>query len=263
LDGKQALARIGSLLIILLAFAPPGAAQTWRRQRPAPEKQGAGQAELAGAATESRNKLVTATKTYIDSLEKVLELQRQQSEQAAALVEKRKGLLTLGVISKRELDESELALAEAGAKMDETRLRMTEAETMLTEAAAAEHVAKAPVEKPGTYRSSVLLIRYTGASTWALTEVSKVDAFFRSTFGKTLPVSAYGQTPTHSRLGFDHRHALDVAVHPDSLEGQSLIRFLRAQGLSFIAFRGALSGSATGAHIHIGPPSRRVSMTEN
>jgi hypothetical protein len=73
-------------------------------------------------------------------------------------------------------------------------------------------------------------------------------------------VSAFGQTATHARLGFDHRQALDVAVHPDSPEGKGLIQYLRGQGISFIAFRGALSGSATGAHIHIGPPSRRVTL---
>src|SRR5437764_663178 len=70
-------------------------------------------------------------------------------------------------------------------------------------------------------------------------------------------VSAARQTPAHDRLGLDHRNAMDVAVHPDSPEGQALMTWLRAQGVSFLAFRGAITGEATGAHVHIGEPSPR------
>ena len=34
--------------------------------------------------------------------------------------------------------------------------------------------------------------------------------------------------------------------------------YLRSAGFSFFAFRGAVPGEATGAHIHIGEASRRV-----
>jgi hypothetical protein len=34
--------------------------------------------------------------------------------------------------------------------------------------------------------------------------------------------------------------------------------FLRGAGISFMAFRGAVRGEATGAHIHVGPASRRL-----
>jgi hypothetical protein len=71
-------------------------------------------------------------------------------------------------------------------------------------------------------------------------------------------VSAFGQTRLHDRLGFDHHDALDVAVHPDSAEGAALIAWLRASGISFIAFRGAVPGASTGAHVHVGEPSPRV-----
>jgi hypothetical protein len=85
-----------------------------------------------------------------------------------------------------------------------------------------------------------------------------VDAFFQQRFGRALPISAFGQTEVHNRLGFDHRGAVDVAIHPDSSEGQTLMAYLRSQGIPFIAFRAAVAGSATGAHIHIGPPSHRT-----
>jgi hypothetical protein len=74
-----------------------------------------------------------------------------------------------------------------------------------------------------------------------------------------MPISAFGQTAVHDQLGFDHRNAMDVAVSPDSAEGQALMGYLRSAGIPFIAFRYAVRGSATGAHIHVGYPSHRIS----
>jgi hypothetical protein len=73
-----------------------------------------------------------------------------------------------------------------------------------------------------------------------------------------LPVSAFGQTALHDRMGFDHRNALDVAVHPDSPEGRALMQYLLDAGIPFMAWRGAVPGSSTGAHIHVGQPSPRI-----
>jgi hypothetical protein len=84
-----------------------------------------------------------------------------------------------------------------------------------------------------------------------------IKPFFLSKFGRTLPVSAFGQTRLHSRLGFDHRNSIDVALSPDSAEGRALIGKLRGFGVPFITFRKAIPGIATGAHIHVGRPSPR------
>jgi hypothetical protein len=86
---------------------------------------------------------------------------------------------------------------------------------------------------------------------------SDIKSFFVSKFGRTLPVSAFGQTRLHSRLGFDHRNGVDVALNPDSAEGRALLGKLRGFGVPFIAFRHAIPGVATGAHIHVGKPSHR------
>jgi hypothetical protein len=51
---------------------------------------------------------------------------------------------------------------------------------------------------------------------------------------------------------------MDVALHPESKEGQTLLNYLRQLGIPFIAFRGAVAGAATGAHIHIGKASPRT-----
>ena len=84
-----------------------------------------------------------------------------------------------------------------------------------------------------------------------------IKPFFLSKFGRTLPVSAFGQTRLHSRLGFDHRNSIDVALNPDSREGRALLGKLRAFGVPYITFRKAIPGIATGAHIHVGRPSPR------
>jgi hypothetical protein len=214
--------------------------------------------KLAEAASQSRANLLSTSNAYRETLEILLELQRQDESRAAEVVGKRKELLDLGVIAKRQLEEGERALVEAQGKVAETTKRIAEVDQLVAEVTAAEELAKTATERLGLYRSGGLVVRYAGASHWALSDLAKVDAFFRLKFAKPLPVSAIGQTETHNQLGFDHREAVDVAIHPDSAEGRALINYLTSQGVSFIAIRGAIPGSATGAHIHIGPPSKRI-----
>lgn len=92
-------------------------------------------------------------------------------------------------------------------------------------------------------------------ATWSIAEFPAIERAFRETFGRALPVSAFGQTALHARAGLDHRAAVDVALHPGSLEGRWLILYLERRGIPFVAFPGAAPGWATGAHIHLGPPS--------
>ena len=112
-------------------------------------------------------------------------------------------------------------------------------------------------KKPVQARLSAL-VRYAGTSDWSLADAETVQEFFATRFGRPLPVSAWGQTAVHDRLGLDHRQALDVAVHPDSREGRALMGFLRKEGIPFLAIRARVKGSATGAHIHVGQASERI-----
>jgi hypothetical protein len=95
------------------------------------------------------------------------------------------------------------------------------------------------------------------SSRWSLADSKKVENFFFTKFGRPLPTSAFGQSDIHNRWGLDHRQGLDVGLHPDSLEGLALVDFLRAEKIPFLVFRHAISGVATGPHIHIGFPSHR------
>ncbi|HXG51552.1 MAG TPA: hypothetical protein VNN77_09135 [candidate division Zixibacteria bacterium] len=98
--------------------------------------------------------------------------------------------------------------------------------------------------------------RFSGTR-WSVSDAAAVREFYAQRFGRSLPVTAYGQTPTHRQMRFDHRNAIDVAVHPDSPEGKALTEYLRRSGIPHVAFRGRVAGASTGAHIHIGPPSQR------
>lgn len=258
------------ILILFIALTSVVPAQSARRKGartparpvavvpPSPEQT----RELAEAATQARTRLIKATQDYQDSLEKLLTFYVDEEKRAADLVEKRRKLLDLGVIAKRELDDSSQKLKAAQNKIAEVRKQMDEAGEMLAEVIAAEEDAKkaatAKGKIPDLTRPGLVMVRYTGLNNWSLGEAGKIDAFFQAKFGRPLPISAWGQSPTHDRLGFDHRHAMDVAVHPDSVEGRALMDYLRTLGIPFTAFRAPVAGSATGVHIHIGQPSHRV-----
>lgn len=259
----MSLVQFAFFLSILMLLAPGVSAQKTRRKSvaaPPPQPQVTEQEikELSAAASQSRANLIASSKTYRESLERLLTLQQQDADRLAVIVEKNRKLLEMGLIAKRELDEHEQSLAQSQSKLAETQKQIDSVDVLVAEVNAAEQLAQMPPVPQGVIRSSGLLIRYVGASRWAMSEITKVDAFFRLKFSKPLPISAYGQTETHNRLGFDHHNAVDVAVYPDSAEGQELINYLRSQGISFIAIRGAIAGSATGAHIHIGPSSKRA-----
>ena len=96
------------------------------------------------------------------------------------------------------------------------------------------------------------------SSNWNISDAGKVENFFVAKFGRRLPLTAFGQSVMHTSWRLDHRNSMDVGLHPDSQEGRALIKYLRSEGIPFLAFRGAVPGAATGPHIHIGKPSHRL-----
>lgn len=97
-----------------------------------------------------------------------------------------------------------------------------------------------------------------GSGNWKISDSLRVKSFFLSRFGRPLPLTALGQSDLHTRWGYDHRQGMDVGLHPDSVEGRGLIAFLRSEEIPFLIFRQAVPGVATGPHIHVGNPSRRL-----
>jgi hypothetical protein len=97
--------------------------------------------------------------------------------------------------------------------------------------------------------------KYDGNGSFSALHLRAIEIGFSKQFKKVMPVSAKGDTEMHRTLGYDHRGRVDVAVLPDSDEGNWLRRQLELMRIPYIAFRSFVPGQATGAHIHIGPPS--------
>jgi hypothetical protein len=223
-------------------------------------------APLAGAPStpgpavppEPRGELEDAAREYHASLLRLLPLREAAAARAREEAASRRRLADAGLIARRDAAAAEQALAAADAALATTRAEIAAADLLLAEVAASALLASLPPATPGALTVMPMLMRFHGPGDWSLAQVPSVERFFAERFRRALPVSALGQTPAHDRLGFDHRNALDVAVHPDSAEGHALMAWLRERGVPFLAFRGRVAGEATGAHVHIGEPSRRL-----
>jgi len=242
-----------ALLVLVLTAAPSDSLAQGKKK--AKTKTPKSEPTLADRVAKAKAEVAAAANDYKTSLEKLLAFQENDVKAASEQVEKRKELLALAIISKKELEESERALSAAQDKVANTKRQMAESDTLIAEATAEAELSKLG---PGAYQATGAMIRYNGPAHWVLSDASKVESFFSSKFRHALPISAFGQTAVHDHMGFDHRNAMDVALNPDSSEGQALMAYLRGVGIPFIAFRYAVAGSATGAHIHIGYPSHRL-----
>ena len=208
-----------------------------------------------------RDEFVRATNDYKASLEKLVvfyEANVKRAEDKLAVSQK---LFAEQLIAKKEVDESQQALDAAKAKVAETRRQMTSADdqiaSVLVEQSADEQIAKnLNLAKQRLVRTSSF-IRFTGGPGWNLGEAWKVQRFFSDTFKRELPIAVFGQGAIHDRWRLDHHNSMDIQLHPDSAEGQALLRFLERNGIPYLAFRSAIPGTATGPHIHIGRPSHR------
>ena len=223
------------------------------RRAPSSRRAAASESEL----TRVRSDVIQKIKETRAGAEKLLALHESERARMAETYEQRREQYYMGLISRNEVLQAEHALAEAMLRVDEDKRWLAETDMALTEYTMRDEILRLPALALGGYSESTTLMRFNGAAAWSLLDSSKIDQFFSQAFGRALPISAFGQTATHDRLRFDHRNAIDVALHPDSKEGQSLLSYLRQTGIPFIAFRNAVPGAATGAHIHIGKPSPR------
>ena len=219
-----------------------------------------GVAPIAWATGAAAPDAASAARQYRASLANLLPFHEQAVTRARDTLVKRRQLFEDGLIARRDAEAAEAALAAAESALAATHTEIAEADRMVVEADAAEVLASLPPPRTGAVTETPTLLRFHGPRAWSLAQVAELERFFTERFHRALPVSARGQTPAHDRLGFDHRNALDVAVHPDTAEGQALMAWLRTRGVPFLAFRGAVAGEATGAHVHVGEPSPRRTL---
>jgi hypothetical protein len=254
--------------LLLLLPLPLHASQTTERgaAKTQPQKSKAARAKKTPAKPANelarlREEYIKATNEYQTLLKKQLPGLDRNVERAQDQVAKMKQLFAEGLVSKRELEASELALNEAKDKVTEINQAIASADSRiadtLLEAEAERKFARAKPIPRGGMVSTLAMIRYNGGASWGLSDAFKVQRFFQDTFKRPLPVAVFGQGAIHDRWRLDHHNAMDVSLHPDSPEGQALLGYLRANGIPFLAFRQAIPGTATGPHIHIGRPSHR------
>ncbi len=249
-------------LILLVLLTVPNA---WaQRKSPNPKfdarKNAEEQKELAKKAAASREDLVAATKKYRDSLDGLLVALKERERLEAETLAKKQSLIAQGLLVKRDLEPNEQKLTDLRTQMNDTNKRITQADQFMVEIMNLDQLAKnlpKAYQSSGVYYDNTRYIRYTGTVAWSLRGYYQVDSFYQARYRQSLPVSAFGQSDTHNRLGFDHSNSFDVALHPDTAEAQELMSYLRNRGIPFTAFRGAIPGNATGAHLHIGYPSHR------
>ena len=204
-------------------------------------------------AAGDRPDLVAKAEAYRARLMDLVPHHERSLRAASEKSERWAALFAEGLISRRDLEGARREREEAEARLEETRRQIRQSDDVIAETTLAEEV-----EKNLRAAQSETVIRFDGSAPWSLAKIARVESFFAEKFGYALPVSARGQTALHDRLGFEHHDAVDVALHPDSAEGRELMEYLRKAGFPFIAFRSAVQGSATGAHIHVGKASVKV-----
>ena len=192
---------------------------------------------------EQANEMLAAAQRRLDRRQKQLDRVR--------------GLIDSGIAAKNDLEplagqvdyaRKEYELAVSRANLNRELVEMARAELMRPSRPGQGPAGGAPVP-----------VRYDGAGVFTPAQFTQVSAAFERRFSKPLPVSAMGETAVHRAMGFDHRGRVDVALNPDQPEGVWLRQYLEARRIPYFAFWQAAPGKATGAHIHIGPESTRLS----
>ena len=237
-----------------------GSAQAQRKKTPRPPARTA-PAASGDELSKLHDEYIKATKEYKASLQKLLALYQESVKKAEQKRDQTQQLFAAGLISRRDVEQAELAVTNAGLKVSEAQQQINTADTQiaqtLVEVEGEKQFARLGPIRRGSLIRTTSFIRYSGVGAWSLSQAGKIEIFFQQTFKRPLPIAVFGQGAIHNQWRLDHHNAMDISLNPDGAEGQALINFLQTNGIPFSAFRTAIPGVATGPHIHIGMPSHR------
>jgi len=172
-------------------------------------------------------------------------------------------LVSAGVISRSEAEASGMNLEHAKEELEWAQSRaalieqVAQAVRLEKEIATLESQAEAHPEWAGK-----VYTKYEGSGVFTATDRRLLEVAYAAQFSKPMPVSADGGTALHRSMGFDHRGRVDIAVTPDQPEGRWLMKYLESKHIPFFAFRAAVPHQATGAHIHVGPGSTKLTLSD-
>jgi hypothetical protein len=236
----------------LRALVEAGAAPKIELQKAEEQIADAQDAAILRKTVYGQDLTVEQTDEMVAAARRRLDRRQKACEEAQRLVE-------AGVASRNSLttflEEKDLARKEVD--LAESRARLT---MQIAEMAKAEEAAEARSHESTELMTGDLADRFEGDGAFTTADFSRVETAFSEHFGKPLPVSAMGETAVHRALGFDHRGRVDVALNPDTPEGVWLREYLVKNHIPYFAFRHAVPGKATGAHIHMGPMSTRLKL---
>lgn len=200
----------------------------------------------------------------------VQDLTQEQSREMVAAAERRlerqqqrlkhlEDMVNSGVLARGDLFATEQEMETRRLAVDLAHSRaslLDEISAMAHREQAIESTTLAP--QPG----GPVMEHFEGDKPFSSGDLKAVEQAYEKQFKRPLPISANGETEVHRALGFDHRGRVDVAVTPDQPEGVWLRAYLAKKEIPYYAFRAAVPGSATGAHIHIGPGSTRLRVAD-
>jgi hypothetical protein len=172
-------------------------------------------------------------------------------------------LVAAGVISRAEAEASGMNLQHAQEELEWAQTRaalvaqVAESVRLAKEIASLESQAESHPEWAGK-----VYTKYEGSGVFTSTDRRMLEVAYMAQFAKPLPISADGETALHRSFGFDHRGRVDVAVTPDQAEGRWLMKYLESKHIPYFAFRAAVPHQATGAHIHVGPGSTKLALSD-
>jgi hypothetical protein len=184
--------------------------------------------------------------------------QRRYDRQQKKL-EQRQRLVDAGVMARGELQALEEELASRQLTLDLANSRAKLIEQIIASARREFELEQGGRMQTATSAvDSAVMVHFEGDGQISPADIRRIAEAYQREFHKPLPVSANGETNAHRALGFDHRGRVDVALNPDQKEGVWLRAYLEKNDIPYYAFRAAVPGKATGAHIHIGPGSARL-----
>jgi hypothetical protein len=192
----------------------------------------------------------------------VLVAQRMVIRRQRSLLEMQE-LVSAGILARSEAETSTADFDRARQELDWAKSRATLVEEIAENARVQKGIASLEIQAESHPDwAGKVYTHYEGSGVFTPADLQRLELDYAGKFATKLPISAEGETAVHRSLGFDHRGRVDVAVMPDQPEGAWLMHYLEAKKIPYFAFRMAVPGKATGAHIHVGPQSTKLALTD-
>ena len=143
------------------------------------------------------------TQAYRDAVARSIPQHEASVREALAALEERRKLYKAGALPAAYVEQAERDLVAAEQELDDAQKALDDADRLLFQAALQQRLASLPALPRGGFEDRATLVRFNGPSPWSLKGVPALEQRFLAAFGRSLPISAFGQTKVHDRLDLD------------------------------------------------------------